>query len=115
MGRDAAADLGLLADYHGLQDAGVAEAQGAGDGGVLGGDGGAGEGRVEVVQVVAYFVDGAVFGLEEGAVCVEGVCVEENRVVSGLIGRMGVRCGLNAGLKLPSSKKKRTLSPLSRK
>lgn len=26
-----------------------------------------------MVQVVADFVDGAVFGLEEGAVCVEGV------------------------------------------
>jgi hypothetical protein len=41
----------------------------------LGVDGGFGEGGVEVVQVVADFVDGAVFGLEEGAVCVEGVCV----------------------------------------
>jgi hypothetical protein len=46
----------------------------------LGGDGGGGEGGVEVVQVVAYFVDGAVFGLEEGAVCVEGVCVEGEEV-----------------------------------
>lgn len=73
MGGHAAADFGLLADYHGLQDAGVAEAQGAGDGGVLGVDGGAGEGGVQVVQVMADFVDGAVFGLEEGAVCVEGV------------------------------------------
>jgi hypothetical protein len=80
VGRDAAADLGLLADYHGLQDAGVAEAQGAGDGGVLGVYRGGSEGGVEVVQVVAYFVDGAVFGLEEGAVCVEGVCVEGEEV-----------------------------------
>jgi hypothetical protein len=47
--RHAAADLGLLADDHGLQDAWVAEAQGARDGGVLGVDGGFGEGGVEMV------------------------------------------------------------------
>jgi len=39
----------------------------------LGVDGGFREGGVQVVQVVADFVDGAVFGLEEGAICVEGV------------------------------------------
>jgi hypothetical protein len=39
----------------------------ASDGGILLGDGGFGEGRVQVVEVVADFVDGAVFGLCEGA------------------------------------------------
>ena len=68
-----AADFGLLADDHGLQHARVMEVEVAGDGGVLLGDGGFGEGGVEVVEVVADFVDGAVFGLVQGAVGVEGV------------------------------------------
>lgn len=70
---NAAADLRLLADDHGLQDARVAEAQGAGDCGILLVDGGGGEEGVEVVEVVADFVNGAVFGLGQGAVGVEGV------------------------------------------
>ena len=73
VGRHTTADLGLLADDHGLQQARVFEGEIAGDGGVLLGDGGFGEGGVEMVQVVADFVDGAVFGLVEGAVGVEGV------------------------------------------
>jgi len=71
--RHAASDFGLLADDHGLKHAGVFEVEVAGDGGILLGDGGFGEGGVEVVQVVADFVDGAVFGLVEGAVGVESV------------------------------------------
>jgi hypothetical protein len=67
MRRHAAADFGLFADDHGLQDARVLKAQVAGYGGILLVDGGFGEGGVEVVQVVADFVDGAVFGLCEGA------------------------------------------------
>jgi hypothetical protein len=43
------------------------KAEVAGYGGILLVDGGFGEGGVEVVQVVADFVDGAVFGLCEGA------------------------------------------------
>jgi hypothetical protein len=73
VGRYAAADFGLLADDHGLEDARVFEVEVASDCGILLVDGGFGEGRVEVVEVVADFVDGAVFGLVEGAVCVEGV------------------------------------------
>lgn len=65
--RHAAADLRLLADDHGLQHARVAEAQRARYRGVLGVDGHCREGRVEVVQVVADFVDGAVFGFGQGA------------------------------------------------
>ena len=71
--RHTAADFGLLADDHGLKHARVFEVEVAGDGGILLGDGGFGEGGIEVVQVVADFVDGAVFGLVEGAVGVEGV------------------------------------------
>jgi hypothetical protein len=67
MRRHAAADFGLFADDHGLQDARVLKAEVAGYGGILLVDGGFGEGGVEVVQVVADFVDGAVFGLCEGA------------------------------------------------
>lgn len=74
----AAADFGLLADDHGLEDARVFEGEVAGDGGVLLVDGGFGEGGVEVVQVVADFVDGAVFGLVKGAVGVEGVYQFDN-------------------------------------
>ena len=69
----AAADFGLLADDHGLKHAWVFEVEIAGDGGILLGDGGFGEGGVEVVQVVADFVDRAVFRLVEGTVGVEGV------------------------------------------
>ena len=78
VGWHAAADLGLLADDHGLEHARVFEVEIAGDGGILLGDGGFGEGGVEVVQVVADFVDGAVFGLVEGAVGVEGVYQFDN-------------------------------------
>jgi hypothetical protein len=67
MRRHAAADFGLFADDHGLQDARVLKAEIASDGGILLGDGGFGEGRVQVVEVVADFVDGAVFGLCECA------------------------------------------------
>jgi hypothetical protein len=63
MRRHAAANFGLFANDHGLQDARVLEAEIASDGGILLGDGGFGEGGVEVVEVVADFVDGAVFGL----------------------------------------------------
>ena len=68
MGRHAAADFGLFADDHGLEDARVGELEVSRDGGILRIDGGFGEGRVEVMQVVADFVDGAVFGLVEGAI-----------------------------------------------
>ena len=103
-----AADLGLLADDHGLEHARVFEVEIAGDGGILLVDGGFGEGRVQVVQVVADFVDSAVFGLVQGAVGIEGVWW---------------RISLDGGLYwlgtmrfyIPSSKKNRTLSPLSRK
>jgi hypothetical protein len=63
MRRHAAANFGLFANDHGLQDARVLEAEIASDGSILLGDGGFGEGRVQVVEVVADFVDGAVFGL----------------------------------------------------
>lgn len=42
----AAADFGLLADYHGLKHTWVFEVEVAGDGGILLGDGGFGEGGV---------------------------------------------------------------------
>lgn len=71
--RDGAADLGLLADDHALEDARVGEAEGARDGGVAGGERDGAEGRGELVQVVADLVDGALFGLGEGAGRVEGV------------------------------------------
>jgi hypothetical protein len=67
MRRHAATDLGLFADNHGLQDARVLEAEIAGYGGILFVDRGFGEGGVEVVEVMADFIDGAVFGLCEGA------------------------------------------------
>lgn len=73
MRRNAPADLRLLADDHALQHARVAEAERASYRGILGVDGHFGEGRVEVVQVVADLVDGAVFGLGEGAGGVEGI------------------------------------------
>ena len=72
--RHRAADLRLLAYHHALQDAGVGEAEGARDGGVAGGERDGAEGRGELVQVVADFVDGAVLGLQELAVFGEGVC-----------------------------------------
>ena len=72
--RHAATDFGLFADDHGLQDARVLEAESAGYGGILLVDGGFGERGVEVVQVVTDLVDGAVFGLGEGAGGVESVC-----------------------------------------
>lgn len=95
-----AADLGLLADDHGLQAARVAEAEGARDGGgvrleAAGGDAAGAragalqvrvQGRVEEgreggrqpVQVVPDLVDGARLGLEEPAVVGgEGVLLEE--------------------------------------
>lgn len=62
-----AADLGLFADDHGLQDAGVGEAEAVCYGGVLRGDGSGCVFGGEVVQVVAYFVDGEGFGFCEGA------------------------------------------------
>ena len=72
--RHRAANLRLLAYHHALQDAGVGEAEGARDGGVAGGERDGAEGRGELVQVVADFVDGAVLGLQELAVFREGVC-----------------------------------------
>ena len=74
MRRHRAADLRLLAYHHALQDAGVGEAEGARDGGVAGGERDGAEGRGELVQVVADFVDGAVLGLQELAVFRKGVC-----------------------------------------
>lgn len=73
VGRHAATDLGLLADDHRLQDARVAELQRAGYRGILLVDRDLGEGRVEVVQVVADFVDGALFRFGQIACGVEGV------------------------------------------
>ncbi|WEW60193.1 hypothetical protein PRK78_005678 [Emydomyces testavorans] len=69
-------NAGLLADHHALQDARVAEAQGACDGGVAGADGpvvgGGGEGGGEGVEGVAEFVDGEVFGAGEGGIAAGG-------------------------------------------
>ena len=62
MGRHAAADFGLFADDHGLQDAGVVEVEGARDVRVLLADGDLGEWRGEGMEVVADFVDGELFG-----------------------------------------------------
>lgn len=73
MGRHATADLGLLADDHGLQDARVAELERASYRGVLLVDGDFGERRIKVVKVVADFVDGALFGFGQVAGCIEGV------------------------------------------
>lgn len=66
MRRHRAADARLLADEHALQDARVAEAEGARDGGVEGGEGRVSEGGREGVQRVADFVDGLGGGMEEG-------------------------------------------------
>lgn len=74
MRRHRATDLRLLAYHHALQDAGVGEAEGARDGGVAGGERDGAEGRGELVQVVADFVDGAVLGLQELAVFRKGIC-----------------------------------------
>lgn len=89
------ADAGLLADDHGLQDARVAEAQVAGDGGVTGpcaytivrvsggGRGGHGDlskGRGEDVEGMADFIDGEGLWLAQlgrGGVGDEGVRLEE--------------------------------------
>jgi hypothetical protein len=73
MRRHTAADFGLFADNHGLQDARVLEAEIASDGSILLGDRGFGEGGVQVVEVVADLVDGTVFGLCEGACRVESI------------------------------------------
>lgn len=57
------------------------------------------------MEVVAYFVDGAVFGLYEragGGECVFGIYQLRRPMLDVLF-------------VIPSSKKKRTLSPLSRK
>jgi len=91
--RHGAADRGLLADDHGLQDLGLREAEGGGDGGRGGrrrndvgcregvadcverrGEAEEGaEGGGEGVEGVADFVDGAGFGVFELARGVEGV------------------------------------------
>lgn len=73
----AAADLGLFADDHGLEDAGIAKAEGFCDCGVCGGEGDGAVRGVEPVQVVAYFVDGFLFGLGQVAGRGEGVFFEE--------------------------------------
>jgi len=108
MGRHAAANFGLFADDHGLENARVFEVEVAGDCGVLLVDRGFGEGGIEVVEVVANLVDGAVFGLVEGAVCIEGICFKALLESKLMITK-------SCDSILPSSKKKRTLSPLSRK
>ena len=76
-------DLGLLANDHALQDAGVPEPDRPRDLRVQGSEGGGAEGRGEFVQVVADFVDGEVFGFGElrgtvaGGGGGEGVLFEE--------------------------------------
>jgi hypothetical protein len=67
---DRCSDTGLLTYHHRLEDAGVAEAKGGGDGGVAGTDGpdvcGSREGWGQVVQGMADLVDGEMLGTVEG-------------------------------------------------
>lgn len=103
------ADLRLLADYHRLQDAGVAEADGLGNGAISSSEGAGSEGPGTGVQSVADFVDCFGLGLDEGASGIEGVYIP-GRVSN------GSGCGGGAGRGIiPASKKNRILSLLLRK
>lgn len=62
-----AADLGLLADDHALENTGIVDAEGGGDEAVAGGEGDGAEEGVVDVEGVSDFVDGTLFGAGEGA------------------------------------------------
>ena len=73
MRRHGATNLRLLADDHGLENARIAEAQVACNSCVLRGHGDVVEARGQFVEVVSNLVDGALFGLAQIAILIEGI------------------------------------------
>lgn len=73
MRRNGPTDLGLLADYHRLQNVGVAEAKRSGDGAVSPSEGGGCERWGAGVQSVTNFINCFGLGFDEGSGGIKGV------------------------------------------